>query len=667
MRTTIFLISILQMKLLSFLFCFFLSATAFSQKTISISSPNQNILFSFKLSDVAPAYKVSYKDKTILDYSSIQFNFLEGGPFGRKLKFNKPIISDGGESYELVVGKTKKVSSHYRQMIVPLEEKTALKRKINLIVRVFNDGLGFRYDFPEQDWKSYTLTKEETQFNINGDPKVLTLFLPNYTTSHEGEYSRLRLSEIKEDTLMDLPTLFEFDDHAYLAVTEAALVNYAGMYLVREKGKLVSSLSPLPGQTDVKVKTTIPHHTPWRVLMISDRIGDLIESNLLTNLNEPCKIVDVSWIKPGKTTWPWWNGNITPDTTWAPGNNFETNKYYIDFCASAHLEYHSIVEYGGHEWYMSDGEGFTPGPNTDVTRAVPGLNMQEICDYAKQKGIGIRVWVHWKALYPRLEAAFTQFQKWGIAGLMVDFMDRDDQEMVNIQSEILGRAAAHKLHVQFHGAYKPTGLHRTWPNEFTREGAMNYEYDKWSDAMTPDHDINIPFTRMLAGATDYHLGGFRAVPKSAFKIQYSRPLVMGTRTHMLAMYVVLENYLGMVCDYPDAYLGQPGFDFLQEVPTSWDETKVIDAKVGEFITLARRKNDDWFVGTINNSSPREINFKLDFLGEGDYVAKLYSDADDVAQNPNHLNIKTIEVSKETSLSIKLAGGGGEVIHISKKQ
>jgi len=643
-----------------------ISICAYGQREMSVASPDKSIVFNLKMTDTAPLYKVSYKGKPILRYSGLQFNFLEGGKFPLNLKSAKPVYTQKIESYELVVGKNKKITSRYTQMVVAMEENTGLKRKINLVVRVFNDGIGFRFEFPEQEWKSYTLTNEQTEFNIDGNPIVRSLLLPNYTTSHEGEYSVLPLNNIKNDTLMDVPTLFELENGNFVAITEAALSNYAGMYLVRKNGKLVSSLSPLPGQTEVKVKASIPHQTPWRVLMINDRIGALIESNILTNLNEPCKISDVSWIKPGKTTWPWWNGNITPDTNWTPGNNFETNKYYIDFCANNHLEYHSVVEYGGHEWYKSDGENFFPGPNTDVTKPVPGLNMQQICDYGKQKGVGIRVWVHWQALYPKLEAAFTQFEKWGISGLMVDFMDRDDQEMVNMQEEILRRAAAHKLHIQFHGVYKPTGMHRTWPNEFTREGAMNYEYDKWSDLMTPDHDINIPFTRMLAGSTDYHLGGFRAVPKSKFKIQYSRPLVMATRAHMLAMYVVLENYLGMVCDYPDAYIGQPGFDFIQQVPTTWDETKVIDAKVGEWICIARRKGEQWFIGSITNSTSREINLHLDFLTSGESEATIYADATDTNENANHLKISTIPVKQGDIIKLKLESGGGGAIVIRRK-
>jgi alpha-glucosidase len=452
-----------------------------------------------------------------------------------------------------------------------------------------------------------------------------------------------------------------------MAITEAELLDYAGMYLSKHSNVLVSKLSPLPHQSSIKVNALLPHFSPWRVMLISDRIGDLVESNIITTLNEPCKIKDVSWLKPGKTTFPWWNGDVVPDTINAPGNNFVTNQYYIDFCARNHIEYHTVVEYGLHQWYMDDGVSFQPGPHSDVTTPVPGLDMKEICDYAQKEGVGIRVWVHFYALYPKLDSAFTIFEKWGIKGMMVDFMDRDDQEMVNMQTEILQKAAAHHLHIQFHGAYKPTGLSRTYPNEFTREGTRNYEVDKWDDhGLSPDHDIIMPFTRVLAGSTDYHLGGFRAVPQDKFRAQYTRPLVLGTRCHMLAMYVVLENYLQMVCDYPEAYEGQQGFEFIKEIPTTWDETRVIDAKVNEYIIIARRKNSDWFAGAITNHSGREANLPLSFLGEGKYVAEIYSDSVDTNVNPNHLNIQKQEVTKDNNLSLKIAPDGGFVIRFTKE-
>jgi alpha-glucosidase len=229
---------------------------------------------------------------------------------------------------------------------------------------------------------------------------------------------------------------------------------------------------------------------------------------------------------------------------------------------------------------------------------------------------------------------------------------------------MLQKAAEHKLHIQFHGAYKPTGMHRTYPNEFTREGTLNYEGNKWGSSITPDHDINIPFTRMLAGSTDYHLGGFRAAPKNKFKVQYTRPLMMGTRCHQLAMYVVLENYLGMVCDYPDAYTGQPGFEFLKEVPTVWDETKVLGAKVGEWISIARRKGNDWFVGTITNGKPREVTVSLDFLDKAQYSAETYADKGE-NEDPNHLEKKSVPVDRSGQLIISMASGGGHAMHIKK--
>jgi alpha-glucosidase len=258
-------------------------------------------------------------------------------------------------------------------------------------------------------------------------------------------------------------------------------------------------------------------------------------------------------------------------------------------------------------------------------------------------------------------------ERWGVKGLMIDFMDRDDQEMVNMQTMMLQKAAEHHLHVQFHGAYKPTGLSRTYPNEFTREGTLNYEADKWTPGgLNADHDINMPFTRMLAGPTDYHLGGFRAVPASAFKVQFTRPLVLSTRCHMLAMYVVLESYLGMVADFPDAYSGQPGFEFIQKVPTVWDQTKVLDAKTGAFISIARRKQQDWYIGTITNHEPRDIELSTDFLGEGQYTAEIYHDAPDTDTVPNHLLKDIKKVSAKDKIALHLAGSGGAVIYLRKE-
>jgi alpha-glucosidase len=630
-----------------------------------IASPNGNILFNFKLTDQSPTYSLYFKGQSVLNKSEISFT-LNDFVFKSKLHVLKPTFRGGNEEYDLIVGKTSHVNDPFKEVIIPLEDESK-KIRINWIVHAFNDGIAFRYEFVSfKGEEALNLMEEVTSFKFAGNPLAHALILPNYTTSHEGFYTNTTVDQIKEGSLMDLPTLFELKESIFVAITEAALVDYAGMYLTKNKGVIETALSPLPNKQLLKVKAGFPHKSPWRIIMMSDRIGDLIESNIVTNLNEPLAIKDVSWIKPGKTTWPWWNGNVLPDTINAPGNNFITQQYYIDFCARNGIEYHSVVEYGLHQWYVDDGISFMPGPHSNVLKTVPGLNMKEVCDYAKSKGVGTRVWVHWWALYPKLDSAFAQFEKWGLSGLMIDFMDRDDQEMVNIQNEMLRKAATYHLHVQFHGAYKPTGLHRTYPNEFTREGTLNYEINKWdAKGLPPEHDIMIPFTRMLAGSTDYHLGGFRAVPRDKFVRQYTRPLMLGTRCHMLALYVVLESYLGLVSDYPLAYEGEPGFDFIKSVPTVWDETKVVDSKVGEYVIIARRKGSDWYLGAITNQSARTINVSLGFLKEGNFEAHSYLDASDSEANPNHIQEVTKIMTSAENIQLLLSSGGGMAARFKK--
>ncbi len=634
---------------------------------LKLHSPDGQITFSLGIKNDSTSYAVVYKGTTLIENSMLGFDFAGGGLFGKDLSLQSPEIREIDENYTLVVGKNRTARNHCMEMRLPMVERSGSRRQVILVVRAFNDGLAFRYEFPGQiDHDSISIRKENTTFDLAGNPTVLALFLPHFQTSHEGLYTKVPYENIQEDSLMDVPALFRFGD-IYMAITEAALVDYAGMYLVKHGGVLQSKFAPLPGNSAIMVKASLPHRSPWRVLMISDRFGDLFESNILTSLNEPGKIGDPSWIRPGKATWPWWNGTVVSDPGIVAGNNFETNKYYIDFCARNGIEYHSVVEHGNHEWYMNNGTGYMPGSRVDVTRPVEGLDMQQVCDYGASKGVGIRVWVHWEALYPQLEEAFTQYEKWGISGLMVDFMDRDDQEMVNIQNEILERAAAHHLHIQFHGAYKPTGLHRTYPNEFTREGTLNYEVNKWANTVTPDHDLNIISARLLAGATDYHLGGFRAVPVEGFEVRYEKPLMMGTRCHMLAMYVVLESYLGLVCDFPEAYEGEAGFEFISRVPTVWDETRVVDAEVSDFITMARRKNRDWYVGSVNNHQARAISVSFDFLPEGQYLAEIYSDSPGSGSNPNLIVKQSRKVSSTDQVTLQLASGGGAVMYITESR
>lgn len=643
------------------LFCFFFPVhlpCSIAQKSLVLHSPDDHLRFLIRVSGGVLQYEIDYKGKPILQKSKLGILLGNGSDLSQNLKARKIKTREGLDEYELIVGKTHRVREPYREGIISLRSRSRPKWKFDLISRAYNGGIAFRYVFPEQkSGDTLFLAGESSCFNYFGDPRSMVLLRQNFITSHEGLYSHETLSRIQEDTLIDLPALFITPDSIYTAITEAALSDYAGMYLKKRKGILTSALSPLPNKAGLKVKSPLPHQSPWRVILVSDRMGDLIESNILTNLSPPNKIKDPSWITPGKTTFPWWNGNILPDSI-KGGNNFETNKYYIDFCARNGIEYHSIVEYGGHQWYVDDGEVYQPGPNADVTRPVPGLDMKRVCDYAHAQGVKPRVWVHWAALYPKIDTAFALYESWGLTGMMIDFMDRDDQEMVRIQEEMLEKAARHKLHVQFHGAYKPTGMSRTWPHELTREGTLNYEVHKWDSTVTPDHDLDLVFTRMLAGPADCHLGGFRAVPRDSFKIQYIKPFVQGTRCHLLGMYVVMESYLQILADYPDAYEGEPGFDFLREVPTSWDETRVIAAAPRQYVVIARRKRDFWYIGAINNREDREISIPLSFLPAGNHTLDIYTDAGDVEYFPNHLHREIKKGSRTDILKIRMGPGGG---------
>ena len=495
------------------------------------------------------------------------------------------------------------------------------------------------------------------------------MYLPGLVCSHEAPYTTLRLSEHHEGKTADMPVLLSYDSGKFLALTEAMVVDYAGMRVEAADGVLKGCLTPRRDRPELSVVADLPHRSPWRVFLVSDRAGALMESNILTTLCDPCRETDLSWLKPGKATWMWWNGyQSSPEAKKGDIQtvNYHISKEYIDFCAASGIEYHSItgiLNQAGTEvvWYaLEDRVPGAPGTDDYVTQTYPGFRIEPICDYARQKGVDMRVWVHWEALSNDIEGTFRRFRELGVKGMMVDFMDRDDQEMIEYQKRVLELAMKYHLHIQFHGASKPSGLQRTYPCEYTRENTLNYEVYKWdySRQMGADHDLNMPFTRCLAGPADYHLGGFLSLPSNQFRVDHLHPYVTSTRCHMLAMYVVLESALQLVSDAPANYEGQPGFEFIREVPTTWDETRVPQAVPDEYVVTARRKGDAWYVGAIGNHSERDITLPLDFLGEGEYTMELYTDADDTDSNPNHLEKRVLKVRNTDTIKVPLGGSGG---------
>ena len=644
--------------------------------TIEVSSPNGELSVSLTQDNENVLLSVAYKGDTLIAPSPIGFIF-EDSTFGKDVKMKKGKQERVIDEYDMPVGKASHIYSESNQCIVSLTSTDG--RQVDVCLRAFNDAVAFRYIFPKPEGvEKLQIKREVMELHPKGDPILKAMYLPNVDCSHESNYTTCKLSEHNVGKTADMPVLFSYDNGHFLALTEAMALDYAGMQLNIKDNIVSGQLTPRKDNPELCVIADFPHKSPWRVFLVSDRVGALMESTVVTTLCDPCKETDISWIKPGKSTWMWWNGYQTsPEAKKGDLNtiNFNINKEYIDFCAENGIQYHSIMgilKPNGQEvvWYYSsqDSDPARASSDDSTVKTYPGFDLNAICDYARQKGIDMRAWVHWHPLSKDIENTFKKFHDMGIKGLMVDYMDRDDQEMVDFEKQVLEAAMKYHLDIQFHGARKPSGLQRTYPCEFTRENALNYEVYKWDNErrMGADHDISIPFTRGLAGPTDYHLGGFVSVPNNEYHVDFLKPNVTSTRCHMLGMYVVLESALHLVADAPINYKDQPGFEFIRDIPTVWDESRVPQAVMDEYVVTARRKGSNWYVGSIGNSKERDIELSFDFLDDGEYNMELYTDAADTDTNPNNLQKNVKPVVKTDVMKIHLQKSGGFAARIVKK-
>lgn len=607
-------------------------------------------------------YSVSHRRVQLIDPSAVRPILVEEGSLtagARVVNVHRELLD---KSFKIPWGKTTNVVNRCSRAVVTLATETNKRWEIEL--RAYDDGVAFRYRIPAQDGLVHvTLREEMTEFRPAGTPQALYNTLDGFNTSHESLYERRPLDSIPIGRLVDMPMLLIWPDRTAAAITEARVLNFAGMYLERPTadGALRSRLSPLPSNNDACVTVKPPLESPWRVILLGDSAGKLHESNLTLCLNDPPQ-GDFQWARPGKTTFHWWYGEFEdfykrPEE---PGAYFEKHKEYIDFCAANNIAYHSVSG-DGRAWYLQSDSGYgTPAHDADVCKPRPELELSRIIDYAKQRGVGIRLWVHWKPLSEQLEEAFTLYESWGIKGLMVDFLNRDDQEMIDFSERMLQSAARHKLHIQIHGSSKFSGEQRTYPNLFNREGVLNLEYLKSSDLCTPAHNVNVAYTRALAGPVDYHLGGFRAVSRREFRPRDRAPTVMGTRCHQLALYVVYENPMPMVADAPKSYEGQAGFEFVRKVPTTWDETRFLNGEAGQYLVIARRSGTVWYLAGITDWTQRDVDVPLDALGRGDFVARLLVDGSMDRSKPNAINKISQRLNARTPLHVSMASGGGFV-------
>jgi alpha-glucosidase len=479
-------------------------------------------------------------------------------------------------------------------------------------------------------------------------------------SSHEGEFDPIRASHIREHNNYDLPLVCRTANNAF-AIGEADLRDYGGMYLAGKGDGRPGVQSRVARRLDDKsliARATIGANgagSPWRVIMLGDASGNLIESNLIGNLN-PDPSFDTSWIKPGKTAWDWWSGPYLPPPD-KGSTDMPTIKKYIDFAAKSGFEYMMIDE----GWCLNSGGGGSAPDNADVTKTKPDIDMPALVAYAAKKKVRLWLWVQWSLLDRQMDAALAQYEKWGIAGIKVDFMDRSDQQMVDYYHKLMSKAVGHKLLVDMHGAYPPAGLNRTYPNYLTQEGIMGAEYNKWSHRVTATHNVSLAYTRMLLGPMDYTPGGFRNRTPETFEVINSPPQVQTSRGHGLGMFVVYESPFQMVADSPDVYENAPGFDFIKLVPTAWDETRFLAGDIGEYVAVARRKGKDWYIGAMGTEKPHAISLAMKFLGDGKFKAKIWEDG----ATPTTLNESTRDVSASDSLELKLAPSGGAAVQITR--
>ncbi len=628
---------------------------------VDVSSPDHqiNLHFAVKHGEGSPSgdgqlvYSIDFHDKPMFEQSALRMELENQPSLGATVHIAGSTPGSGVDQYRLLTGKTSNVHDAYNDLTVDVVEAGTSGRRFSVEARVYNDAVAFRYHVPQQPAiERFQLTQEDTEFRPIMDATAWTLRLPNYQSGYESEYTQQVLSALSNQggvssyILNGSPALLHLPGVAWAAVGEADLEGNSAMYLENPTGNwgghyLVSKISPPVEGNGPAVDAPLPHDSAWRVVMIGDKPGDLIESTVMTDLNPPTRVADTSWIHDGKASWDWWNGDIGPDGKSA--FNTETMKYYVDFAARSGFPY-MMLDAG---WSTSD-----------ITKLRGSVDVPELARYAATKNVKIWIWLYSKSVTAQMKDAFPLYEKWGVAGVKIDFILRNDQQGIQWYYDVARLAAEHHLMVDFHGATQPWGIERTYPNVLNYEAVLGLENNKAGRRDGPVDRTVFPFTRMLTGAMDYTPGGFNNVTEENFVALDRNPMVVGTRAQQLALYVVLQAGLEMVSDVPSIYLNDPSFQFLRDVPTTWDATHVLAGQPGEFITIARKHGREWYLGSITNWTPRDLRIPLHFLGSGAYRAEIYVDAPDSGDNPKHVSIRKQTVHSGETLNLSLAKGGG---------
>jgi alpha-glucosidase len=646
---------------------------------IIVASPNQFYQLAFLLEDNKPFYQIKAGDRDIIKASALGFELKSVKALLDHFKILKVKQESHDETWEQVWGEQKEVRDHYNSAKIFLQESIAPYRKLNLIFKVYDEGVGFRYEIPKQEGlDSLLITNELTEFNLAEN--YSTWFIPANFESYEMLYHNKPLSQVAS---ANTPVTFESADQTiFLSIHEANLTDYAGMTLIKKEGEELSMIANLvPWPDGVKVKAKTPMQSPWRTIQIASSAGGLIESSLILNLNEPNKLTDVSWIHPLKYVGVWWGMHLGTNTwTEGPRHGATTKEMfkYIDFAAENNIN--AVLAEG----WNSGWENWGQPKAFDFVTACSDFDLEDIVAYAAKKNIAIIGHHETGGDAPyyeqQMDTAFQRYSVLGMHHLKTGYAGpiqpkgqfHHGQYMVNHYRKVVEKAAEYKLTVNAHEPIKPTGIRRTYPNMMTREGARGMEWNGWSDGNPPEHHVVLPFTRILAGPIDYTPGVFDLLyHKAGKRVKWNdqdkgTSRINTTLAKQLALYVVFYSPMQMACDLVDNYKDQPAFQFIHDVPVNWEYTKVLNAQIGQYITIVRKdiNSNDWYLGAVSNKDGRELLIKLDFLSiNKKYQAEIYADTKDSdwETNPYPIDITTQELTHDDVLSLKLAPGGGQAI------
>lgn len=619
-------------------------------------------------------FRVEADGKVLLTNSPLGLEFKDGTKLGPAAVITKTRTEKHDGQWENRFGNRRVVSDRWQQLQLTLEERGAQPRTFGLILRAYDDGVAFRYDLPARSGLgNFVLTNELTEFHFADDYRC---WAGGESECAENQYPERKLSTIPvgksgHPFRSVLPLLVE-TPAGCIAIAESDLLDWSGMSLTGTGSSAVKATLDPRSDGNGLVVSSAPRFSPWRVLMFGRTAADLVGSDLIATLATPGRLKDVSWIKPGASAWDaWWTGINPYDPKHRAVEARGTtpfDKEYIDLAAEMGWPY-QLVDWFWYEGMTSYNKSLHSPPNAvkgDFTRAVPEINVPELIQYAKAKNVRLLVWAHSLDIETYgIENALAYLAGQGFAGVKIDFINSQSQETVQWCEKVLATAAKHHLLVDFHGAYKPTGLARTYPNFITQEGVMGNEYNKLGgNRCSPLHAVTLPFTRALLGPMDFTPGGFLNRAPKDFKVAAPAE-VMGTRARQLAMTVVYPSPLLVLCDSPVNYRGQPGVEFLRNIPTVWDETVVLSGEVGKSIALARRSGNHWYLAAMNGDDAATLDLPLKFLGKGKWTLRSF--ADRVDGKPDEIVESSQPVDAATVLPVKLCAAGGFVAVLSQSK